>query len=203
MFCMPSLPPSLTGRVPLAFSLPTRALTSKVGGAGPSAQLVRLGQNNPKPVAGSQQGREPREKGEREEEEQEEEEMRVHQSGSSHLLCLGVLCTCKPPGWDGGLQRGNFEELCLLLLGAKALLSRDAGLPNENLKKIKINATESCHGFNNPINCADTSQTGCHVFFMSDLRGGLIVPYFWENGLSDLLKFTQQSGIPTVHQTLI
>lgn len=38
---------------------------------------------------------------------------------------------------------------------------------------------------------------------MTDLRGGLVAPNFWENGLSDLLKVAQQSGFPTVCQSHI
>lgn len=94
---------------------------------------MHLRQNNPKLEAGSLRGWVSRSKGEREKDEPEEEAMKVHQSGSSLLLRLGLLCMCKPLGWDGGLQRGDLK-LSLLLLGTGALLSGDTGLPKENLK---------------------------------------------------------------------
>lgn len=55
---------------------------------------------------------------------------------------------------------------------------------------------------NEHINQADASQTRCHLLFMANLCGGVVVPYFWEEGLSDLLKVFQQSGSPTVYQGL-
>lgn len=92
---------------------------------------MHLRQNNPKPEAGSLREWVSRSKAERKEDEPEEEEMKVHQSGSSLLLRLGLLC--KPLGWDGGLQAGDLK-LSLLLLGTGALLSGDTGLPKEKLK---------------------------------------------------------------------
>lgn len=57
-----------------------------------------------------------------------------------------------------------------------------------------------CCGIHNHISRTDTSQTRCHLLFMSHLRGGIVVPHFWENGLSDLPKVVQQSSTPSVHR---
>lgn len=84
-----------------------------------------------------------------------EEEMRVHQRGPASCPARFAVYV-QGPGWDGGLQRGAFEELDHPLLGSRALLSRDSGLPMRIFKN-RNHATE-CQDVRNPIN-SDPSQT--------------------------------------------